>query len=524
MSGATRLLRGDKTVVWAGALACVLAIACLGNVGVWDDPGNPLDEGLLMVEPELLTEGILPYEDYESFYGPLNTHVLAGVYEVTGPTIEAERAVGLAYRLVLVAGIFALAAYTGVVTALAAGLLAAVLSNGPAALAWFGGLGLVVWALWLLQRWAVTGSDRFVALAGIAVGLAISFRPQFAAAAGLAALPLLVWRPLPPTMRFLGWTLIGAIPMLVHIVLAGPVQVFDSLIVDALFRSGPQSTLPWPSLRSPDGKLFMLLGISVAATLAAAALAWVRAPRSEEARRLASLALLGVGLLPQTLGRADTLHVLNVACVVTALLPTILASPLVLPRMDALVRRLIAVGAPGLVVFALAQTWLVGMENNYTRAIAGPQDETTASYARHENWVERDGRAFPFFSAEQAAQVRTMIATVEELSEPGDRLIVGPQDLARTFYNQTAIYHLFAELEPGTYHLAMAPGTANREGSHLPDDLENADVVVLGTGTDHTLVAPNSELGSTDATEVLTREFCLRGEPFPYRVYARCKA
>jgi hypothetical protein len=524
MTGARRLLGDHNALPWAGALACVLAIASLGIVPTWHDPGDSLDEGLLLLEPQLLLEGVLPYEDYESFYGPANTHVLAGLYAITGPDVIAERAVGLIYRLAVVAGVFALAASTGLVTALGAGLLAAVLISGPAALAWFGGVALLVWGLWLLQRSAATGSDRLVALSGVAAGLAIAYRPQFGLAAGLAAVPLLVWRPLAMTRRFLLGALIGAIPLLVHVVLAGPVQVFENLIVDALFRSGPQSSLPLPSLRTPHGKLLLLLCGSVAATLAAAAIAWVRAPRDIEARRLASLALLGLALLPQALGRAETLHILNVACVCTALLPTVLASPLVLRRLDADLRRVAAVAAPAIVVFVLAQTWLNGMETNYVRAISGPQDELTASFDRRENWVDRGTRSFPFFNLAQADQVRGLIAAVEANSSPGDRVIVGPRDLARTFYSQTALYHLFEELEPGTYHLTMAPGTANREGSHLADDIAEADVVILGTGAHWSTVAPNSELESGEATAALKRDFCLRAHPFPYHVYTRCES
>ena len=524
MNGARRRLGDRSALLWAGALACVLAIASLGIVPTWEDPGDPLDEGLLMLEPELLRDGVLPYQDYESFYGPANTHVLAGLYEITGPDVIAERAVGLVYRLIVVAGVFALAATTGLVTALGAGLLAAVLISGPAALAWFGGLAVVVWGLWLLQRGAPAGSDRLVALSGVAAGLAIAYRPQFGVAAGLAAIPLLAWRPLAMTRRYLLWVLVGAIPLLVHVVLAGPAQVFESLVIDALFRSGPQSSLPLPSLRSPDGKLLLLLCGSVAATVAAAAIAWARAPRDVEARRLASLALLGLGLIPQTLGRAESLHILNVACVSTALLPTVLASPLLLRGVGAELRKLAALAVPALAVLLLSQTWLNGMETNYVRAIAGPQDELAASYDRRDNWVERGSRSFPFFNLAQAEQVDGLIAAVDEYATPGDRLIVGPQDLARTFYNQTALYHLFPELEPGTYHLTMAPGTANREGSHLAGDVAEADVVVLGTGAHWSTVAPNSELESGDATAALKRDFCLRAHPYPYHVYTRCES
>lgn len=509
--------------LWAPALAAVLVLAALATVPTWNDPGDPLDEGLLLLEPELLHEGVLPYEDYESFYGPANTHVLASVYLITGPDVDAERAVGLVYRLAVVAAVFALAASTGPLTALAAGVIAGAFSVGPAALAWLAGVALGLWALFGLQRSSRGAGTPIPWWAGVAAGLAVSYRPQFGLAVALAAVPLLAGRPLSVSRRFAGWVVVGLVPLLVHVVLSGPVQVFESLIVDALFRSGPQSSLPLPALSSPDGKLFVMLVGANVVMLAAAALAWVREPGGQEARRLVSLALFSLGLLPQALGRAETLHILNVACVSVALVPTVLASPLLLRRLGEGPRRVAAVGATGLAVLVLAQPWLNGVEANYRRALGGATDPVTASYDRRENWVVRGSREFPFFSSEQAAQVRNLIAAVERNSEPGDRVVFAPEDLYRTFYNQTALYHLFPELEPGTYHLTMAPGTANREGSRLPENIANADVVVLGTGIYWRLVAPESVLGSGDATAELKSRFCLRETSYPYQVFTPCE-
>jgi hypothetical protein len=504
-------------------LAVVLAVAALGTVPTWNDPGDPLDEGLLLLEPDLMLDGVLPYEHYESFYGPANTHLLAGVYAITGPDVDAERAVGLVYRLAVVAAVFVLAAPAGIIAALAAGLISAVFVVGPAALAWWGGLALTLWALWGLQRGATReGVSAGLRWAGLAGGLAIAFRPQFAVAVGLAALPLLWGRPLAVTRRFVVWVLVGTLPLLVHVVLAGPVQVFENLIIDALFRSGPQSSLPLPELSDPSGKLLLLLVGAIGATMVCAAIAWRRAPGDPEARRIASLALLSLGLLPQALGRAESLHILHVGAVAIALLPAAASSRLVLAGLPATARQLVAVSVVGVAVLGLAQTWLDGVEANYRRALGSAPDPVTASYDRRENWVERGDRSFPFASPEAAASVNSMLDAVEGIAAPGDRLVIGPEDLQRTFYNQTALYYLLPALDPATYHLTMAPGTANREGAKLPDDIAAADVVVLGTGSDWHAVTPNSELGSDDATQALEQSFCLRAEPSPYRVYTRC--
>src|SRR5918996_1080783 len=99
-------LRDPRLRTWGPALALTLVLAAIPIVPTWNDPGNPLDEGLLLLEPELLRDGVVPYTDYESFYGPANTDLLAGVYSLTGPEVAAERAVGLAYRLAVVAAGF----------------------------------------------------------------------------------------------------------------------------------------------------------------------------------------------------------------------------------------------------------------------------------------------------------------------------------------------------------------------------------------------------------------------------------
>jgi hypothetical protein len=519
----TSILRDHRLRIWGPALALTLVAVAIPIVPTWNDPGDSLDEGLLLLEPQLLLEGVVPYSDYESFYGPANTHVLAGVYAVTGPDVEAERAVGLIYRLAVAAGVFALAAPAGVAVAVAAGFVSGIFVIGPAALAWYGGLALSLWSLWALQRAAgPSEGSGWLRWAGIAAGLAIAFRPQFGVAIGLAALPLLAGRPVALTGRLVLWALVGTVPLLVHVALAGPFQVFENLVVDALFRSGPQSALPIPPLSDPAGKLLALLLGGIGALIACTAVAWRRAPGDPEARRLASIALLAIGLLPQALGRAESLHILNVACVAVALAPAAMASPLVLGNVIPDLRRLVAVGATGLAVVLLSQTWLEGVEANYLRALGTNSDPVSSSYDRRENWVTREERSFPFASVEAAAQVSEALAAVDRVSSPGDRLVVGPEDLRRTFYNQTALYHLLPELEPGTYHLTMAPGTANRPGAPLADDIAEADVVMLGTGSDWHQVTPNSELGSDDATEALEASFCLRASRYPYRVYTRC--
>jgi hypothetical protein len=47
-----------------------------------------MDEGMLLVYPELIAHGKLPYRDFETFYGPGNLWKLAGSYAVFGAQIR----------------------------------------------------------------------------------------------------------------------------------------------------------------------------------------------------------------------------------------------------------------------------------------------------------------------------------------------------------------------------------------------------------------------------------------------------
>ena len=85
--------------------------------------------------------------------------------------------------------------------------------------------------------------------------------------------------------------------------------------------------------------------------------------------------------------------------------------------------------------------------------------------------VERDGRRFWFGDFAVASALNQLIVDLDELSEPGDSLIVGPADLSRTIYSDVAVYFLFPELEPGTFYIEMDPGLADAAGSGLAEDI-----------------------------------------------------
>ena len=89
--------------------ALVLVALLLPLFRSFDEPATEMDEGSLLVYPELILKGNLPYRDFETFYGPANIYLLSGVYAVFGPSIPAERATGLVYRLLIFGAVFCIA-------------------------------------------------------------------------------------------------------------------------------------------------------------------------------------------------------------------------------------------------------------------------------------------------------------------------------------------------------------------------------------------------------------------------------
>ena len=116
-----------------------------------------------------------------------------------------------------------------------------------------------------------------------------------------------------------------------------------------------------------------------------------------------------------------------------------------------------------------------------------------------------------------------MVEHARRVTRPGESLFVGPQDLRRTNYGPTYMYFLLRELEPASYYMEMNPGTANREGSGLADDLREADWLILTSEWDD-WDEPNESMdfGPSEPNDVVRDDFCLRLERGQYRLYERC--
>ena len=518
-------------------------------VGLWTNPGPPMEEGFMLVFPERLLDGDLPNRDFLHLYGPGSLWVLAGLFLMFGTRLWVQRLVGIAQILGLVAGVFAVLRPWGrwvATTGAAISLLLIVTPTGFTALAWVGAVALGLWAIHFaleaLERDPARAGRRLWA-AGLLVGAALLYRLDLVVALGLS-MGVVMWHlPAPRRRQLLLAAVVGVSPYLIHLATAGPGNVIDGMLIEPVFdlRGGRSLPLPpsgdqfdgflqraWllPNVRPPyplpalTGPVQMQLW--VAALLLASlvlAVAGVRAARSGRVRLLV-LAAFAVGLLPQALQRADSTHLAWVSCVTFGLLPAAVAD-LIGDRRPRL-RTVLAVG--------LVPVMLLIVAPHFTYRSYGESVAQTFGMRRRSFEMRNGDRVFLYGRQDAAEHVNDLVQVVDGITEPGDSLFVGPTDLRKTPYSEAYLYYLLPDLVPATRYIEMDPGMANAAGSGLADELRAADVAVLSSIRED-WAEPNDSLvdGPDEPNQVLEDDFCLvksYGEATSgrglYEVWKRC--
>src|ERR1700736_1438608 len=164
-----------------GKLLACLAIVALTLVALWPafhSPAMPMDEGMVLVYPEELLKGNLPYRDFESIYGPGNVGLLAAAYTTFGTGIFVERGVGLIYRLLILFAIFGIAQRWDTITATGCMFMTGVLLAGTDfwANTWMAGGAFSLCLLWTLAN---SDSGWRCFSGGILAGVSLFFRCDF---------------------------------------------------------------------------------------------------------------------------------------------------------------------------------------------------------------------------------------------------------------------------------------------------------------------------------------------------------
>ena len=493
---------------WFAATLTLLLLLVPFSRGL-EKPGAPMEEGALLVQPERVLHGAVPYRDFESFCGPADPYLLAGAFVVFGASVTTERCVGLAWRVLALGALFVLLQRRGLTLATSGVMLAAIvlLPAGAAAYAWMGALACALWSLWL----STEGSHPSrCLLGGLLAGLAMLFRADLTLVVAMAGLPLWLAMPAQNRTRFLLGGGLALLPPALLALVAGPSALLDNLLISPL-RSAPAGYLPLSALPPSGARLLWLLLAANILNLTARVTAFRAGDRTADARLLMALALLGLGGTYEALRQADLLHLAMAAFVPLAVAPAALAE---------LMRREYN-QAPGLLAAGIALTLIAGG----TSAMA-PQ---LFRYAGTETWrqlaakpmevtnFQSGDRSFPVSSVAVAISAGPIVDDLQHFGKAGQRLFVGPGDLRRTNASDTFIYHLLPQFVPATYFLEMNPLSANRPGSRLATDIASADWLVLNRAWDD-WDEPNAsrQYGSDEANEVVRTQFerCARHGTF----------
>jgi hypothetical protein len=506
------LLRSHPLLV-AGLCLAVLLLAFSSR---YDAPGDPMDEGMVLVYPELIQHGAVPYRDFETVYGPGNWWFLSGVYAVFGTDIHVERTVGLLYRVVCLIAIFALTRRWGVTVAAASmGLAGSLLINtGPVALSWWGAMACALSALALLAaratRWRCVG-------AGLLAGLAILFRVDVAPALCLAALPILWTLNWSRRLLLAGTAGVTAIaPLLAVAYLAGFGPVLDNLFLLPVLHSSPARNLPFSTVEFRLLLFFAAHLIALGLNLIAGIIAMRLFDEGRAIPVLLAAGLFAAGITHQPYHRLDFIHLLFAGFLTIGLLPVSL-----LIIASAMRRQLLHspwAGASCVGAAALLFLCMPSIRNGTISAFA----HSVGATPRSSFLVKRNDRSFPLLSPSSAVMAEQMLDKLDLLSKSGERLFVGPADLRRTSYSDTFIYHLMPKLRPASRFLEMNPFSANAPGSRLSSDLRQADWLVLNRAWDDWPEQNRSrENGPDEPLRVVRDDFVLVEEYGSFALFRR---
>jgi hypothetical protein len=456
-------------------------------------PVSTLDESILLVYPQRMAAGDLPYQDFFAAYGPAYWWGLHGWYAVTGLTITSMRALGLILHLALVLGILRLARPIGRVPATTCALLTCLLlfRLGAAPYAWLVTTVLCVWQVQLVVTRPL--------LAGFLGGLAISVRPDVGLLALVPSLILL-------TRSRLRWSVgvvIGLLPVWVSLALT-PGGLIEDVLLGRAGKGASQSRLPIPPPAAVDRRLLAVLLATVVLMLLLAGLA--------RTRRATALAAMSVLALPQALQRADYTHFVYAGLFCLPLLPLAMTGLLEhLPRPP--LRPRVLGTLLGVVVFLVA---VPEIPRNITDMLAHGNMQARA--------VHHAGRWLPEAPA-RAAVLDELLPAVDAMTRQGQTLFVFDANLVRPAVDDVSLYYYLPRLRQVAFHMEITPGITSEHGSGLARDVTSADLVVLERTpeAERRALFPYAIGGSDEAQRALVSAFCLRRVVERYELWTRCR-
>lgn len=490
-----------------------LLVATFPLWGRFEVSGLRMDEGMLLVYPEQVAKGKLPYRDFETFYGPANVYVLAGAYSVFGTEIGVERSVGLLYRALILAGIFAFARRWGIASAVSATVIGGFvfLGLGLVAFAWLGGVVCLIWSVLCLS-----GNPRpwRAMLAGGLASAALLYRPDLAPAAIISALPMFFALARRQRWFYIAGGAVGLLPMCALLLVVGWRPLWENLFLYPVVISNPGRRIPVTSVPGDISFLFFLHLGATACAVVAGVIVCLRDRHSQQARLFLSFALLSVGFTHQTMQRIDIPHVAMTIFHTLAILPLTLVLLIRRRRTETLPIPWV-VGASAFVL-AFAGTGAPQISAMLVSFYGQALSPNTAIAPQ----ITAGERRFP--TSLLPLETQNVVSYLEQSAKPGDRLFVGMGDLRLAYVNDTFIYHLLPQMEPASYFLELNPFSANRPGSRLASDIASADWLVLNQIWDKPN-EPNlaNQPGPDAPVEVVRTQFNLVARFGPYMIFHR---
>jgi hypothetical protein len=364
----------------ATVAALLFAAAALLSGITMLDGIQPNDEGLMLQAAARVADGQVPYSDFWWFYPPGQPYLLAGLWELFGPSLLPWRILRVACDAGVAVLVWSLARRGGASpgVALAAWLCAALAMAYPTGPHPFPPtLVMALGSLLLLERRP--------ALAGALAGLAAVWRIEFAAYLCLGALLAYALRPgerLRPALHFGGAALLVAAVLYVPVVVAAGIgDSFDLLVRYPLEDFSDYQSLPFPldydgplnsgsigGFLSDSAESLLLFYLPLVLVLGLVASLAALAFRFERERwwQLAA-AVFAVGMAHYLLTRPDAFHTAPLAVMVAVLAAWALADARRAPTAAergprAGWARALALGATGLAVFAVGYAVVEGLD------------------------------------------------------------------------------------------------------------------------------------------------------------------
>ncbi|MEI7886475.1 MAG: hypothetical protein WCJ04_03700 [Actinomycetes bacterium] len=529
----------------------IIAFALLLPVwGLLHYQGPPMEEGFMLAFPEQMLQGRLPHRDFLHLYGPGSLWLLATVYKLLGTSLTVERCVGLLQHAAVTFGLFALLKPFGRRIATASALVALVILIGPlglSAMAWNGALACAVCSLAVgaaACRAEVKHPKTLAVFAGVLAGAALLFRPDLVIAVGLGSIAMMLRMSKPQRVPFVLGGVVTVALYIPHLLLSGVGASFEGMFLDPVFKLRGGRSLPVPpSWGQVDGflqragalrlsgwplpmpalshQIFLWFFLVPASILLVLFAAWRLRKREHESDRTTALwpaALFCAALITQAVQRPDTAHLSWV---------TGISFALCIPALAVLVQQVrptweVSRGA-WIAAGAMAGILLLVIPFYPLRTYA---DLVGQTFGRNQFGYEisNAGRTFYFGSAEGAQDAQQVTDRLEELSRPGESLIVGPTDLSRTNYSDAFFYYLFPDLVPGTRYIEMDPGLADAADSGLSEELLKNDWLILSNAWSG-WTEPNDSAGSGSQApnQVVNDHYCVMSQAQMFTLYKRCR-